>query len=215
VQRAGDSEIGHDSLRIYTSLDPELQRAAAEAVEIGMKNVDNLVRAKHKKNDPNILYPQVSLVAINPHTGQVLALVGGRNYAVSQLNHAVAKRPTGSIFKPWVYATAEQGAVNGQQLAGGTFTATTILHDVETTFTFDNGRQIYNPGNYENKYFGDVTSIFALAHSLNNATISLGQQVGFDNVAALARSSGIVNAKGTPAVSLGAYDATPLDMAGA
>ena len=215
VNRAGDNEVQHDSLRIYTSLDPELQNAAAQAVEVGMQNVDELVRKAHRKGDQNITYPQVALIALNPHTGQVLALVGGRNYTGSQLNHAVAKRPTGSIFKPFVYATAEQQAVNGQQLPGGTFTATTILHDVETEFTFDNGRQHYNPGNYEGKYFGDVTAIFALAHSLNNATISLGQQVGFDNVAALGRASGITGAKGTPAVSLGAYDATPLDMAGA
>ena len=54
----------------------------------------------------SIIYPQVALVALNPHTGQVLALVGGRNYGTSQLNHAVAQRPTGSIFKPFVYAAA-------------------------------------------------------------------------------------------------------------
>ena len=215
VQRVGDNELGHDSLRIYTSLDPELQRAAAEAVEVGMRNVDELVRAKHRKGEGSITYPQVALVAINPHTGQILALVGGRAYGISQLNHSVAKRPTGSIFKPFVYATAEQSTINGQPLSNGTFTATTVLHDVETTFTFDNGRQTYNPGNYEGKYFGDVTAIFALAHSLNNATISLGQQVGFENVAALARQSGITEARGTPAVSLGAYSATPIDMAGA
>ena len=215
VQRVGDNELGHDSLRIYTSLDPELQRAASEAVEAGMKNVDEIVRKQHKKGATGFIYPQVALIALNPHTGQVLALVGGRSYALSQLNHAVAKRPTGSIFKPFVYATAEQAAVNGQSLEGGPFTATTILHDVPTTFTFDNGRQSYAPGNYLNEYHGDVTAIYALAHSLNNATISLGQQVGFENVAALGRASGVASARGTPAVSLGAYDATPLDMAGA
>ena len=215
VQRVGDQELAHDSLRIYTSLDPELQRAASEAVEAGMRNVDEIVRKQHKKGAANITYPQVALVAINPHTGQVLALVGGRNYATSQLDHAMAKRPTGSIFKPFVYAAAEQGTINGQQLSGGTFTAITTLHDVPTTFSFDNGRQSYSPGNYLNEYHGDVAAIYALAHSLNNATISLGQQVGFDNVAALGRASGITAARGTPAVSLGAYDATPLDMAGA
>jgi penicillin-binding protein 1B len=215
VQRVGDQELSHDSLRIYTSLDPDLQRAASEAVEAGMKNVDDLVRRAHKKGATNLTYPQVALVALNPHTGQVLALVGGRNYGVSQLDHATSKRPTGSIFKPFVYATAEQGTVNGQTLSSGPFTATTILHDVPTTFTFDNGRQTYAPGNYKDEFHGDVTAIYALAHSLNNATISLGQQVGFENVAALARASGITGARGTPSVSLGAYDATPLDMAGA
>ncbi len=220
VQRISDQDLAHQNLRIYTSLDPDLQRIASEAVELGMKNVDEMVRKQHKTpkggQPGNITYPQVSLIALNPHTGQVLALVGGRNYAVSQLNHAVAKRPTGSIFKPFVYAAAYNSSLNGTSLGeGGVFTAITQLNDTATTFTFDNGRQTYNPGNYKDEYHGNVTAIYALAHSLNNATISLGQQVGFENVAALARSSGITAARGTPAVSLGAYDATPLDMAGA
>lgn len=213
VQRIGDYDSGHSSLRIYTSLDPELQKAAAEAVEVGMRHVDELVRGQRRKGGPPTTLPQVALVALNPHTGQVLALVGGRNYSASQLNHATSKRPTGSIFKPWVYATAEQGAVDGQTLSGAPFTALTILHDAPTTFNFDGGT--YSPGNYENEFHGDVTAIYALAHSLNNATVSLGEQVGFGNVAALGRASGVAAAKGTPSVSLGAYDATPLDMAGA
>jgi penicillin-binding protein 1B len=216
VQRVSEDEIAHQSLRIYTSLDPELQRVASEAVDIGMKSVDDMVKKAHKKGATDIVYPQVSLVALNPHTGQILALVGGRNYGVSQYNHATAKRPTGSIFKPFVYATAYAQAVEGRSLPeGGTFTAVTRLNDVPTTFTFDNGRQSYSPGNYKDEYHGVVTAIYALAHSLNNATISLGQQVGFENVAALGRASGVSAARGTPAVSLGSYDATPVDMAGA
>jgi penicillin-binding protein 1B len=220
VQRIGDTDSAHASLRIYTSLDPELQRAASEAVEAGMKNVDELVRKQHrtpKGQAPTpITYPQVSLIALNPHTGQVLALVGGRNYGISQLNHAVAKRPTGSIFKPFVYAAAYNTSLNSTPLADGqVFTALTKLNDEATTFTFDNGRQTYSPRNYKDEFHGQVTAAYALAHSLNNATISLGQQVGFENVAALARASGVTAARGTPSVSLGAYDATPLDMAGA
>jgi penicillin-binding protein 1B len=220
VKRIGDQDLSHQSLRIYTSLDPELQQAASEAVEVGMHNVDEMVRNLHKtpkgKEPTPITYPQVALVAINPHTGQILALVGGRNYGVSQLNHAVAERPTGSIFKPFVYAAAYNSSLNGTSLGeGGVFTAITQLNDTPTTFTFDNGRQTYSPGNYKDEYHGNVTAIYALAHSLNNATISLGQMVGFENVAALARASGITNARGTPAVSLGAYNATPIDMAGA
>jgi len=215
VQRLGDSDTAKGALRIYTSLDPELQQAASEAVAIGMANVDALVRKQHRGESPTN-YPQVSLVALNPHTGQVLALVGGRNYGVSQLNHAAAKRPTGSIFKPFVYAAAYASAVDGGVMADGSnFTATSQLYDEPTTFTFDNGRQTYSPHNYREQYHGNVTAIYALAHSLNNATISLGQQVGFENIAALGRASGIVTAKGTPSVALGTYAATPLDMAGA
>jgi len=216
VQRISDQDLAHQSLRIYTSLDPELQSAASEAVEIGMKNVDEIVRRQHAKSTAPFTYPQVALIALNPHTGQILALVGGRNYAASQLNHAVAKRPTGSIFKPFVYAAAFNSSLNGTSLGdSGVFSAVTHLNDTQTTFTFDNGRQTYTPNNYKGDFRGDVIASYALAHSLNNATISLGQQVGFENVAALARASGITAARGTPSVSLGAYAATPIDMAGA
>jgi penicillin-binding protein 1B len=220
VQRIGDQDLSHQNLRIYTSLDPGLQQAASDAVEIGMRNVDELVRKQHKtpkgeKPGP-ITYPQVALVAINPHTGQILALVGGRNYALSQLNHAVSKRPTGSIFKPFTYAAAYNTSLNGMSLGdGGVFTALTQLTDEPTTFTYDNGRQTYTPNNFKSDFRGEVAAYYALAHSLNNATIELGQMVGFDNVAALGRAAGVTSARGTPSVSIGAYDATPIDMAGA
>jgi penicillin-binding protein 1B len=219
VKRIGDQDLSHQSLRIYTSLDPELQQAASEAVEVGMRNVDELVRKLHKTpkgQEPGpITYPQVALVAINPHTGQILALVGGRNYGVSQLDHAVSERPTGSIFKPFVYAAAYNTSLNGLSLGdNGVFTALTKLNDDTTTFMY-NG-QAYTPGNFERgEYPGMVTAAQAIAHSLNIATISLGQMVGFDNVAALARSAGITNARGTPSVAIGTYSATPIEMAGA
>jgi penicillin-binding protein 1B len=219
VKRIGDQDLSHQNLRIYTSLDPDLQTAASEAVEVGMRNVDELVLKLHKPRkgvEPGpITYPQVALVAINPHTGQILALVGGRNYGVSQLNHAVSERPTGSIFKPFVYAAAYNTSLNGLSLGdGGVFTALTKLNDDTTTFMY-NG-QAYTPGNFERgEYPGMVTAAQAIAHSLNIATISLAQQVGFDNVAALARSAGITAARGTPSVAIGTYSATPIDMAGA
>jgi penicillin-binding protein 1B len=228
VQRIGDSAAAHSALRIYTSLDPDLQRAAQDAVETGMKNVDELVRkryaalhkkpAKGSKAEPDatpITYPQVALVALNPHTGQVLALVGGRNYATSQLNHAMAERPTGSIFKPFVYATAYNTSLTGTDLDGsGVFTALTKLNDDPQNFG-TNG-QTYMPGNFERGEFpGMVPVTTAIEHSLNIATIALAQMVGYDNVASLAHSAGIVNARGTPSVAIGTYNATPLDMAGA
>jgi penicillin-binding protein 1B len=215
VQRLGDSETARSALRIYTSLDPELQKAAAEAVAVGMKNVDDLVRRHHKKGDTNITYPQVAMIALNPHTGQVLALVGGRNYTVSQLNHAVSERPTGSIFKPFVYATAFNSSLEGTSLDGnGVFTALTKINDDPQDFGTDG--QSYIPGNFEKgEYPGMVTAADALAHSLNIATIALAQKVGYSNVASLARSAGIVNARGTPSMAIGTYSATPLDMAGA
>jgi penicillin-binding protein 1B len=216
TQRLGDTDLARSSsLRIYTSLDPQLQAAATDAVEEGMKHVDELIRKYHRKGDENITYPQVALVALDPHTGQVLALVGGRNYGVSQLDHAISERPTGSTFKPFVYASAFNTSLNGTNLDGnGVFTSLTSLNDDPTTFTFDG--KTYTPGNFvRGEWPGMVTAIQALAHSLNIATINLAQMVGFDNVAALARQAGLVNARGTPSVAIGTYSATPLDMAGA
>ncbi len=226
-QKLGETEFNREGLRIYTSLDVDLQKAAAEAVEVGMRSVDEQVLKLHTprrsakstappKPTAPFLYPQVALVALNPHTGQVLALIGGRNYGNSQLNHAVAKRPTGSIFKPFVFAAAYNSTVAGTTLPGQDkpFTAVTMLNDEQTTYETA-GLPDYTPRNYKDEYHGQVTAIYALAHSLNNATISLAAEVGFDNVAALAREAGVKNARATPSVAIGAYDATPLDMAGA
>jgi penicillin-binding protein 1B len=222
VQKLGDRDFNREGLHIYTSLDPDLQRVASEAVDSTIHVVDEQVDklyARHKKagltSGQPIVYPQVALIALNPHTGQVLALVGGRNYGASQLNHAVAKRPTGSTFKPFVYASAFQTAVEGTLLPGQTklFSQVTILSDQQTTY--DIGGQEYTPRNFEGEYHGDVTARFALMRSLNNATIGLAAMVGFDRVAALARDAGIKSARATPAMAIGAYDASPLDLAGA
>lgn len=215
VQRISDQDLAHQSLRIYTSLDPDLQRAASEAVDIGMKNVDEMVRKRHAKSNEPFTYPQVALVALNPHTGQILALVGGRNYSASQLDHAVAQRPTGSIFKPFVFASAFNTSLNGTNLDdNGPFTAVTKINDDPQDFG-SNGKS-YMPGNFvKGEYPGMVTAADALAHSLNIATIALAQKVGYSNVAALARSAGIVNARPTPSMAIGTYNATPIDMAGA
>ena len=219
VQRLGDHDFNRESLRIYTSLDPDLQREATVAVESTVHVIDEQVdklHARDRKLGKSYIYPQVALVALNPHTGQVLALVGGRSYGASQLNHAVAKRPTGSIFKPFVYASAFATAAEGTMLPGQTklFSPLTILKDEQTTYGVGTPYE-YTPKNFENQYSGMVTAREALQHSLNNATISLASMVGFERVAALARDAGVKGARGTPAMAIGAYDATPLEMAGA
>jgi len=218
LQKLGERDFNREGLRIYTSLDPDLQRAATTAVENTIHVVDERVdklHARDKKRGIAYAYPQVALVALNPHTGQVLALVGGRNYGNSQLNHAVAKRPTGSIFKPFVYATAFNSSLEGTILSGQTkpFSQLTMLSDEQTTY--DVGNQEYTAHNYEGVYHDEVTARYALQKSLNNATIGLAALVGFDRVASLAREAGIKSARGTPTVAIGTYDATPLDMAGA
>ena len=219
IQRLGERDFNHEGLRIYTSLDPDLQRVATDAVESTIHVVDEQVDKLHKREKKlgqHYDYPQVALIALNPHTGQVLALVGGRSYGNSQLNHAVARRPTGSIFKPFVYASAFATAAEGTMLSGQTklFSPLTMLKDEQTTYGEGTPYQ-YTPKNFEGEYHGEVTARFALMRSLNNATISLASIVGFDRVAALAREAGVKSAQGTPSMAIGSYDATPLDMAGA
>ena len=208
-----------------------------------MKQVDELVekRRTHKikigtgkdaKTEVKVEtgpMPQVALVAIDPHTGEVLALVGGRNYGMSQLDHAIAKRPTGSIFKPFVYAAAVNTAVTGQTMFAntssdpntgvvtnndGVFTPASLIDDSQVSIAIG-GDQVYEPRNYHETFHGEVTARYALAESLNNATVRLGQEVGFEKVAALAKAAGITSVRATPAIALGAYDATPIEMAGA
>ena len=220
ISKLDERQMNDQSYRVYTTLDPDLQKAAAQAVEVGMKLVDEQVtklrtkRIKVGKKVETKVQPgpdaQVALVALDPHTGEVLALVGGRNYGLSQLNHAVAKRPTGSVFKPFVYAAAMNTALDG---TNPVFTPASTLEDQPTTFTY--GDQIYEPRNYKEEYHGEVTARYALALSLNNATVKLADQVGYDKVADLAKAAGITSVKATPAMALGAYDATPLDMAAA
>jgi penicillin-binding protein 1B len=221
ISRLNERELNEQSYRIYTTLDPDLQRAAAQAVDTGMKLVDEQVTKRRTKKikiakgkyETKVApgpQAQVALVALDPHTGAVLALVGGRNYGFSQLNHAVARRPTGSIFKPFVYAAAINTAVDG---ANPVFTPASMVTDQPSTFSY--GDQIYEPRNYKEEYHGDVTARYALAMSLNNATVKLAEEVGYDKVSDLAKAAGITSVKPTPAMALGSYDATPLDMAAA
>ena len=221
VNKLNEHEVNEQEYRIYTTLDPDLQRAAAQAVETGIKLVDDQVtkmRTKKTKVGKNKFettvapgpQAQVALVAMDPHTGEIKALVGGRNYGASQLNHALAKRPTGSIFKPFVYAAAMNTALDGSTPV---ITPASTVADQPTTFSY--GDQIYEPRNYKEEYHGDVTLRYALALSLNNATVKLAEEVGYDKVADLARSAGIASVKATPAMALGAYDATPIDMTAA
>jgi penicillin-binding protein 1B len=220
VGKLNEHEVNEQEYRIYTTLDPDLQRAAAQAVETGIKLVDDQVtkmrthKTKVGKKIETTVTPgpqaQVALVAMDPHTGEIKALVGGRNYGSSQLNHALAKRPTGSIFKPFVYAAAMNTALDGSTTV---ITPASIVADQPSTFSY--GDQIYEPRNYKEEYHGDVTLTYALARSLNNATVKVAEEVGYDKVADLARSAGIASVKATPAMALGAYDATPVDMTAA
>lgn len=198
------------SYRVYTTLDLNLQRAASEAVRIGMKEVDEQIRRRFRKmaNPPEA---QVALVALDPQTGDVKALIGGRDYGRSQLNRVLAKRQPGSAFKPFVYAAALNTALSG----GRVLTPATLLLDEPTSFVYDDDRT-YTPSNFKDHFYGPVTMRQALMKSLNIPTVKLAEMAGYRSVAELARRAGLnMEIRGTPAVALGAYEVTPLEIAGA
>lgn len=185
---------------VYTSLDPELQRDAAEAVRIGLLEVDKRAARTIRRGRP-----EVALVALDSHTGEVKALIGGRDFSQSQLNHATAQRQPGSVFKPFVYAAALQSK-------RASYTAATILNDDPISITFRD--EEYSPTNWGGYHDGQFTLRHALAMSNNIAAVALAEQVGYADVRAIAIASGLNERLGaTPSLALGSYETSPLEMA--
>ena len=211
LEKLSENDLESQSYRIYTTLDPDLQRAASEAVQIGVKNIDKLLARRYaiwKKKGQAVPPAQVAVVVMDPHTGEIRALIGGRNYGESQLNRALSRRQPGSVFKPFVYAAAFDDAVENLEPV---VTPVTTVDDSPTTFEFD-GKD-YTPNNYGEEFYGTVTVRDALIHSLNVATVKVAELIGFDRVVDLARQMGLGgNIQPTPAVALGAYDMTPIDV---
>jgi penicillin-binding protein 1B len=218
LDQYSENELLSENFRVYTTLDPALQRAAAAAVDAGMKNVDLLLAKKYERwrremakkgNTDPIPQAQVALVALDPRTGEIKAVIGGRDYGQSQLNHALAHRQPGSVFKPFVYAAALDNAVDGVQPI---ITPATTIDDEPTTFEFD-GKE-YTPNNYGERFMGRVTVRDALTNSLNVATVKVAELIGYGRVVQVARKMGLgMNIQPTPAVALGAYEMTPIDVA--
>ncbi len=207
-----DRDLQDTGYKVYTTIDMELQHDAAEAVAIGMKELDAVIARQFKGKGAPAIDPQVALIVADPHTGEIRALIGGKNYGVSQLNHAMAKRPSGSVFKPFVYAAALNTGLSGN--ANDAITTSTILEDEPTTFIF--AGEPYEPGNYHGAWHGDVTVREALTGSLNVPTVALAEKVGYREVSDLAHKAGLnSDIRPTPAMALGSYDVTPLEILGA
>ncbi|HKC64062.1 MAG TPA: PBP1A family penicillin-binding protein [Pyrinomonadaceae bacterium] len=195
--------------RIYTTIDIDLQRSAYAAVTKQLSNLDKLYA---KKNIPPGTL-QAALIAMNPHTGEIVAMVGGRDYTKSQLNHVTdARRQPGSVFKPFVYATALNTAYDPIPRV---ITPATIYKDEPKTFWV--GDQQYSPGNFGDKYSNQpVTLRDALARSLNVVTVEVAQEVTIGRVMNLAAKAGLPKPpKPYLAMALGTNEATPLQIASA
>jgi len=220
LENFSESDLTSQSYRVYTSLDPRLERAAVEAIQVGMKEVDEQLRRKYERwakeekrkgQAESVPHAQAALVALDPRTGEVLALVGGRDYGASQLNRALARRQPGSAFKPFVYLAAFENEVEG---IDPVLTPLSTVVDEPTTFEFDGNE--YAPDNFGEKFYGTVTLREALTHSLNVATVRVAELVGYQRVVEVARQAGLdPHIQPTPAMALGAYEMTPLDVAAA
>ena len=212
LARFQEKELVTRVFRIYTTLDLNLQRAAVEAVRYGMPLVDEQVKRQRRFRGHTPPTPQVALVALDPVSGEVKALIGGRSYGNSQLNRAVAKRQPGSAFKPFVYAAALNTALDPN--SSPILTPVTTVDDTATVFWFDG--KPYEPANFKNEVHGVVTLRQALAKSMNIATVKVAELVGYDQVVELARKAGMnLQIQPTPAVALGAYEVQPIEIAGA
>src|SRR5437868_8624883 len=204
-------DLANQSYRVYTTIDMELQRAADKAVNDTLAQLDKIF-AKRRKNPvpPGTL--QASLVAMNPKTGELLAMVGGRDYGQSQLNRAVdANRQPGSVFKPIVYATALNTAYDDQ--ADEKITAASLFMDAPETFLYGRG-QTYSPENFGKTYSNKNVSLReALTHSLNVVTVRVAEKVGYGKIARMAEKLGLPKPQAYPALALGTMEATPLQVA--
>jgi penicillin-binding protein 1B len=193
-------------VRIVTTLDRSLQRFAETAAARGLDRLESSVSPGYRRDPGRRL--QVAMMVVEPSTGEIRALVGGRDYLASQFNRVTsARRQPGSAFKPIVYLAALR-AGDGAPF----FTAASRVEDLP--ITLESGGQPWSPRNSDDRYEGIVTVRQALEQSLNSATVRVAQTVGLPTVIEMARALGIEGQLApVPAMALGAFEVTPLELA--
>jgi penicillin-binding protein 1B len=208
-QQVGERYAGlfdkNASVDVYTTIDLQMQRIAQEAVGEGIVSLDKQLAARKKKGQV-----QAALIAVDPRTGDILAMVGGRAYNQSQYNRAVTtRRQPGSVFKPFVYLAAFEHMV-----AEGASSPTPATQILDEPTIFMDGEKPYEPGNYNDEYDGPVTLRRALAMSRNIVAIKVAEEAGFEQVANLWKKIGVgTPARPYPSIALGVFEASPLEMA--
>jgi len=201
----GTATLTTEGLLIYSTLDLRLQRAAARALSEELTRLEKAYPKLAPKGESRL---EGCLIALRPQTGEVLALVGGRDYAKSQFDRCTqARRPAGSVFKPFVYAAALEPSGGGPVV-----TLAAWLDDAPLEVPTPAG--LWRPKNFDRENHGSVPLREALEHSYNVATARLGQQVGIPRVAEMARRLGIESPlPSVPSLAIGAADITPLELA--
>ncbi|MBI5181319.1 MAG: PBP1A family penicillin-binding protein [Nitrospirae bacterium] len=202
-----ESVLTSEGLQIFTTLEPNLQRAGEKALKSGLADLEKRYPSLIRKEQDESL--QAAILVIQPQTGYIKAMLGGRNYKITQFNRITqAKRQPGSVFKPVVYLTALTPMTDGKPK----FTPSSIIDDSPVTINFDN--KDWSPQNYDKKYYGNVTLRTALEKSLNASTVKIAQETGVDNIIATAKALGIEShLQNIPSIALGTIELTPLEIA--
>ncbi|HEX9986208.1 MAG TPA: PBP1A family penicillin-binding protein, partial [Thermoanaerobaculia bacterium] len=199
-----ETQLTTEGLRIFTTLDTIMQRSAELSLDSGIAGLTKKFSHIRKSSTPL----EGVVLTIEPGTGYVKALVGGRNYSNTQFNRAIqAKRQPGSLFKPFVYVTAMNPARGHEAL-----TASTVLDD--SPIAVPAGNAMWRPQNYDNRYHGRVTVREALAHSYNIPAVRAAMNAGVPNVIRTATNIGVESRlQPYPSISLGSFEVTPLEIA--
>lgn len=204
----GGVNMREGGVRVLTTLDVGLQRAAALALRDVLGKTEAAPRRRSKKGGsaPAAGTLQGAVVMLSPLTGEVLALVGGKDFASSSFDRVIdGRRQPGSSFKPFVYGTALLQGIP----------ANTIEQDTALRIVLPNG-QVYSPDNSDGKFLGPLTMREALVQSRNPVAVQLGMQVTIDSVAALSRRMGLdATILPYPSSAIGTASVRPLDMAAA
>lgn len=207
--RFGRMLLTRGGLRIHTTLDIDMQRAATETLRRGIAETEKALAGKRKAVATDQTALEGALVALDPETGDIRAMVGGRDYGRSQFNRAVqARRQPGSAFKPFVYAAAlDRG-----------FTPASLLDDYPTSYSIPrDGRMVeWSPENFDRQFRGPVTLRRALEESINVPTVRLLEVVGVEPVISLAHRMGITSdLRREYALALGVSEVSLLELASA
>ncbi len=193
--------LSREGIDVRTSLDPTLQEAAEAALARGL---DRLGSPR-----PGVRL-EGAVLALDPRDGSVLAMVGGRDYRVSQFNRAVqARRQPGSCFKPFVFLAGLEARVDGDVRG---ITPASVLED--EPFEIPSGGKVWRPENYDREFLGPISARLALEESRNVPTARLAHAIGLDRVVEAAARCGIESELSPlPSLALGAQEVTPLELA--
>ena len=192
-----EADLAAAGLSVYTSLDPRAQVAAERALTQNLKRLDAASKVKNDHLDG-------AVIVTEPGSGDVIAVVGGRDIGTSGFNRALdAHRPIGSLVKPAIYLTA---------LESGNYNAATIIEDAPVQLKLQDG-SIWSPENFEHQFYGQVPLARALADSMNAATVKLGLELGLPKVAETLQKLGLEQAPvQNPSMLLGTVEMAPLDV---